>query len=352
VLKGVIKTLTERQKVILQAIVREYTETGAAVGSKALAARLPIHVSSATIRNEMASLEEQGYVQKEHMSSGRIPSLAGYRYYVDHLVNNDAVAHADIQLIQNELSGSFNKIDEIIEESANLLSELTSYTAFTLKPEQADARLSGFRLVPLGNRQVMAILVMDSGEVANQTFTIPRSMSSDQLETVVRLINDQLVGLPITEIVDKLRVEIPAKVGQYMQTPEGFLQIFGRVLDQAATERFFVGGRLNLLNFSVNHNPQDLKSLYQLFDTSDDIASVLSPPDNKVQVKIGNEITNDLLKHYSLVTGTYDVGSHGRGMIAVLGPTRMPYSRMIGLVGAFRQELAAKLLDYYRNLDD
>ena len=99
-LKGVIKTLTERQKVILQAIVREYTETGAAVGSKALAARLPIHVSSATIRNEMASLEEQGYVQKEHTSSGRIPSLAGYRYYVDHLVNNDAVAHADIQLIQ------------------------------------------------------------------------------------------------------------------------------------------------------------------------------------------------------------------------------------------------------------
>lgn len=351
VLKEVIKTLTDRQKLILQAIVREYTETGSAVGSKGLSAHLPIHVSSATIRNEMAALEEAGYVQKEHTSSGRVPSLLGYRYYVDHLVSDDAVERADIQLIQSELGGSFNKIDEIIEESANLLSELTSYTAFTLKPEQADVRLSGFRLVPLGNRQVMAIMVLDNGDVANQTFTVPRNIASDQLEAVVRLINDQLVGLQLPEIMEKLRVQIPAQVGQYLQTPSGFLEILGHVLDQAATERFFVGGRLNLLNFSADQDPQVLKSMYQLFDTSTDIASVLSPPDNQVQVKIGDEITNDLLKDYSLVTGTYDVGPHGRGMIAVLGPTRMPYSRMIGLIGAFRQELAAKLLDYYRELD-
>ncbi|MGV0167557.1 heat-inducible transcriptional repressor HrcA [Furfurilactobacillus sp. WILCCON 0119] len=346
------KTITDRQKMVLQAIVRAYTETGAAVGSKALATWLPIHVSSATIRNDMAALEEAGYVQKEHTSSGRVPSLAGYRYYVDHLVNDNVVDHTDIQLIQNELSGSFSKIDEIVEESANLLSKLTSYTAFTLRPEQADARLSGFRLVPLGNRQVMAILVMDSGDVANQTFVLPRDMDSDQLEAVVRLINDQLVGLPLTQVMEKLRVEIPAQVSQYMQTPNGFLNLFGQVLDKAAADRYFVGGRLNLLNFSTNHDLHDFKSLYQLFDTTDDIASVLSPPDSQVQVQIGDEITNDLLKDYSLVTGTYDVGAHGRGMIAVLGPTRMPYSRMIGLVGAFREELAAKLLDYYRHLDE
>lgn len=352
VLKEVIKTLTDRQKLILQAIVREYTDTGAAVGSKALTNRLPIHVSSATIRNEMAALEEAGYVQKEHTSSGRVPSLAGYRYYVDHLVNDDPVANNDIALIQSELGGSFSKIDEIVEESANLLSKLTSYTAFTLRPEQADVQLSGFRLVPLGNHQVMAILVMDNGDVANQTFSIPRSMETDQLESVVRLINDQLVGLPLPEVMLKLNTEIPAQIKQYMQTPDGFLGLFNQVLDQAAAERFFVGGRLNLLNFSVNRDPQDLKSLYQLFDTSDDIASVLSPPDNQVRVKIGDEIRNDLLKDYSLVTATYDVGQHGRGMIAVLGPTRMPYSRMIGLVGAFRHELAAKLLDYYRHLDE
>ena len=159
--------LTQRQKKILQAIVRQYTSTGQPVGSKHLAEKLPFKVSSATVRNEMAVLEDNDLILKEHSSSGRIPSKRGYRYYVDNLLDPQAVTDNDLVVIQNSLGSGFQKIDEIISHSADILSNLTSYTAFTLKPEQESVRLSGFRVVPLGNHKVIAILVTDSGEVEN-----------------------------------------------------------------------------------------------------------------------------------------------------------------------------------------
>ncbi|KRM76568.1 heat-inducible transcriptional repressor HrcA [Secundilactobacillus collinoides] len=344
-------TLTDRQKMILKAIVRDYTSSGVPVGSKALAAQLPMHVSSATVRNEMAALEELGLINKTHSSSGRIPSVKGYRYYVDHLVQPDPVKANDIDIIKSSLDGQFLKIDEIIETSAQILSNLTSYTAFTLKPELQDSKLSGFRLVPLGKRQVMAVLVTDNGDAETQTFNLAPGVTGEQLEAVVRLINDQLVGKSLREVLQELQTKIPQEVTKYLQSPEGFLKIFGDVLTQAAQERYYVGGRLNLLNFSDSSDVDELKSLYTLMDRTDDMADVLGRPSDHIQVKIGSEMTNAILRDYSLITATYEVGDHGKGVIALLGPTRMPYSRMIGLVGTFRQELAKRLTDYYRYFD-
>ncbi|QBO36863.1 heat-inducible transcriptional repressor HrcA [Periweissella cryptocerci] len=347
--------LTDRQKLILKAIVRSYTDTGHAVGSKALVESLPISVSSATIRNEMATLEETGLIQKEHTSSGRIPSVAGYRYYVDHLNDIDlSVGQQELSLIRDSMVGNYAKVDEIIAQSTNMLSQLTSFTALAVKPEAIDAKLSGFRLVPLGNHQVMAILVTDDGDVESQQFSVPREVSGDQLEAIVRLVNDRLVGQPLQTVIHRLATDIPMLVGQYLQSPSGFLHTFGQVLDRAASDQFFVGGRLNLLDFSRVDDSDTIKDLYQLLNNKADMHDVMGGSDaNKpVSVRIGDEISNDLLKNYSLLTANYDVGDHGKGMIAILGPTRMPYSRTIGLLGAFRQELTNKLLNYYQFFDE
>ena len=348
--------LTQRQKKILQAIVRQYTSTGQPVGSKHLAEKLPFKVSSATVRNEMAVLEDNDLILKEHSSSGRIPSKRGYRYYVDNLLDPQAVTDNDLVVIQNSLGTGFQKIDEIISHSADILSNLTSYTAFTLKPEQESVRLSGFRVVPLGNHKVIAILVTDSGEVENQSFTLPADIDTDALQAVIRMINDQLVGLPLSEVVKRLKDDIPLQVLHYMHSPDGFLDIFDNVLSQAARERFFVGGRLNLLDFSSTHDPPAIQALYGLLDKNDNLSNILDSTltsDNGVNVKIGQEISkNKLLDDYSLITASYNVEQYGRGIIAVLGPTRMPYSRTIGIVNAFRQELAKRLLDFYRHYYD
>ncbi|QER67622.1 heat-inducible transcriptional repressor HrcA [Paucilactobacillus nenjiangensis] len=344
--------LTKRQSDILQAIVRHYTATGQPVGSKLLADSLPEKVSSATIRNEMAALEEMGLIAKEHSSSGRVPSTVGYRYYVDNLLDKQAVDASDVAIIQNSFGQDFNKIDEIVARSADILSDLTTFTTFTLKPEQKMARLSGFRLVPLGNQQVMAILVTDSGDVESQTFTIPRDMNTDELESVIRLINDQLSGLPLTEVLTRLQQDIPLRIKSYMRSPSGVLNIFDNILSHVSSEQFFVGGKMNLLGFSHNHDPNSLQALYGLLDQNESLSTVLDPLDDNINVRIGSEISNKLLDDFSLITATYDVDQYGKGIIAVLGPTRMPYSRTIGLVSAFREELAKQMLDYYHRYYD
>ncbi|QZN93844.1 heat-inducible transcriptional repressor HrcA [Limosilactobacillus panis] len=344
--------LTQRQKAILQAIVRQYTSTGQPVGSKHLAEKLPFKVSSATIRNEMAVLEDHQLIKKEYSSSGRVPSKRGYRYYVDHLLDANALTDNDLVVIQNSLGTSFQKIDEIVSHSADILSDLTSYTAFTLKP---DVRLSGFRVVPLGNHKVIAILVTDSGDVESQSFTLPRNFDTDALQAVIRMINDQLVGRPLTEVVKRLNDDIPKRIMQYMHGSDGFLDLFDNVVSRAARERFFVGGRLNILGFSNNQDPQALQVLYSLIDQNDELSHLLDTgsDDKDVNVRIGSEIAKDqVLKDYSLITASYDVDQYGKGIIAVLGPTRMPYSRTIGIVNAFRQELAKRLLDFYRHYYD
>lgn len=344
--------LTDRELLILQAIVQIYTSDGQPVGSKALVSQLPMHVSSATIRNEMATLEEIGLLKKTHSSSGRIPSIQGYRYYVDHLLKPDKVQSSDLRRIRSSFNHQFQEIDDIVAESADMLSKLTSYTAFTVKPELKDAKLEGFRLVPLGNHRVMAILVTDNGDVQNRTFKVPSNVDPEALEAVIRIINDELVGLTLSEVFKRLATDIPNQIGKYIETPEGFLDVFEDVLKKSATERFFVGGQLNLLDFSKQHDLGAIRSLYRLMNHSTDLASVLGSPDQNIKVQIGNEITNNLLKNYSLITATYDVDQHGKGVIAVLGPTSMPYSKMIGLVGAFRTELARRLIDYYHDIDD
>ena len=344
--------LTQRQEAILQAIVRQYTDTGQPVGSKGLVDKLPMKVSSATIRNEMAFLEHEGLVVKEHSSSGRVPSRKGYRYYVDHLLDPNSVSNNDLVVIQNSLGTNFAKLDEIISHSADILSQLTSLTAFTIKPEQKDARLSGFRLVPLGNQKVTGILVTDTGEVENQTFRIPSDMDTEALEAVMRMINDELNGKRLVEVVQRLKTDIPVQVHRYLESPEGFLDVFDSILSQAERERFFVGGRLNLMGIAGKQSPSEMKALYELLDTSDRISRIIDSDNDGsgINVRIGNEIANsDVLNNYSLITAKYDVDQYGEGIIAVLGPTAMPYSRTIGIVDAFRKELAKRLLDYYHH---
>lgn len=345
--------LTKRQLLVLKEIIRSFTESGQPVGSKTLMAELPIHVSSATIRNDMAALEEQGLIKKTHSSSGRVPSTKGYRFYLDNLVEPTAVSANEIAAIQQGFGGHFYKIDEIVAQSARILSNLTSYTAITLGPEVTNLKLTGFRMVPLGNHQVMAILVTSNGSVESQLFTLQPEVDSDGVEKAIRIINDELVGLSLGEVAQKLQTEVPAVLFKYMTSPDGFLDIFGNVLKKAAAERFYVGGRLNLMDYLGDNDVDQLKRLLAMMDSEQGNVNALLGPlhDSHIKVKLGSELTPDVLANLSLLTANYSVGEHGTGMIALIGPTQMPYSKMIGLLDAFREELAKRLTDYYSHFD-
>lgn len=344
--------LTDRQKNILQIIIRDYTRTGMPVGSKALASEFPTHVSSATVRNDMAALESKGLITKTHFSSGRVPSIEGYRYYVDNLVEPDPLDDSVEDLIKSSFNSEFNRIDEIVQESAKVLSDLTNYMALTFNPESGDdVTLGGFRLVKLDDRQVMAIIVTNNGHVVNKIFRLA-NVSSEQLETIVNIINSELVGKPLRQVLEKLKFDIPMLMTKYIQTPEGFLKIFGEMLNEAGKDKVHVDGELNLLRFVERQDVDRLKPLYNLLGTEDTVQKIINTKSNDVQVRIGGELRNDLLKDYSIITGTYDLKEYGHGVIAVVGPTRMPYSKVIGIVGALREELTKKLLGYYDDDQD
>ncbi|MFV0560900.1 MAG: heat-inducible transcriptional repressor HrcA [Enterococcus sp.] len=342
--------LTQRQNDILRLIIQNYTTTGLPVGSKTLMSE-GIEASSATIRNDMKALEEVGLLLKTHSSSGRIPSADGYRYYVDHLLKPVRASQTDMQTIRRSLGKDFHEINEIIQQSAEILSSLTSYTAFSLGPEVKDRRLTGFRIVPLNDRQIIAIIVTDRGNVESQVFTIPTNIGSQELEKMVHLINERLVGEPLIAVYHKLRTEIPMILHKYFQTPEGILNLFDTVLGQAFEDKIYVSGQMNLLDYEPQQSLHQFKSMYSFMKDSEELTQLFEPTDSQVHIRIGSEIGNDLLQNMSIIQASYKIEGHGKGTIALLGPTNMPYSRMFGLVDAFRRELADKLENYYRSLD-
>lgn len=344
--------LTERQELILKTIIQDFTQDHEPVGSKTVMKQLPIKVSSATIRNEMATLEEKGLIEKTHSSSGRIPSSEGYRYYLDNLVEPLRLPENVYDKIVYQLDRPFHQVNEIVQEAAKILSDLTNYTAFAEGPENHGVTVTGFRIVPLSNSQIMAILVTSDGNVQNQVYALPHHIHGDEIEKAVRMINDELVGKSLKEITPTLLKGLANQQIAGTHSAE-LLSLVEDVIKDAASEQMYVDGQINLLNNSSEKNVNDIRSLYELVDHNDLISNLMgdcekvASPDLPVQVTLGSELPNDLLKNYSLVTARYNVGEHGEGTIALLGPTNMPYSQMIGLLEYFRNELAKKLLDYY-----
>ncbi|WEV40795.1 heat-inducible transcriptional repressor HrcA [Lactobacillus sp. ESL0681] len=344
--------LTERQELILKTIINDFTQTHDPVGSKTVMSQLPIKVSSATIRNEMAALEEKGLIEKTHSSSGRIPSTAGYRYYLDNLVEPLQLPENVYQHIMQQLDQPFHQVNEIVQEAAKILSDLTNYTAFAEGPESRNVTITGFRIVPLFNRQIMAILVTSDGNVQNQVYNLPRHISGDEIERAVRLLNDKLVGKSLDEVTPSLLAKSLGKHTSSQQANE-LIALVEDVLKDAASDQMYVDGQINLLSNSSVGDASHIRSLYDLVDRNDLLSRLLDTSDDRqlggrsVRVRLGSELPGDLLKDYSLLTAEYNVGSHGKGMIALLGPTNMPYSQVLGLLEYFRNELAKKLLDYY-----
>lgn len=344
--------LTERQVLILKSIIHLYTKYKQPIGSKKLIQESGLHASSATIRNEMVQLEELGLLTKTHSSSGRVPSIYGYRYYVDYLIHPYQADPKDVASIKQSLENPFWQVDEIVLASAEALSELTNYTAISLGPEIKGSKLTGFRIVPLNERRVIAVLTTDKGHIESQVFALPEYVNSSDLEKIVRLFNDELVGETLRTVFKRLKTDLPILIHQHIRTAEGILTILDNLFTDTVKKRIHVEGRMNMLDYSNDLNIEQFKSLYDLMDGEHDLSPLLSFKNEGITVQIGKELNNKLLDDFSLISATYDVNEFGTGVIALLGPTSMPYPEMISLVDVFREELSKKIKQYYHSSEN
>jgi len=340
--------LTARQLLIFKCIVEEFVETAEPVGSKTLMAKYQLPYSSATIRNEMSFLEEHGYLEKTHTSSGRVPSTAGYRFYVDTLLqpNVDDDVKNQVSVMLGERHRSLN---EIIQESCQILSELTHLTTVALGPNSDYERLQNITLVPLGEHRVTAIIVTDKGHVENRMFEIKNNAYLEDLTSCVSVMNDLLDGTPINQVVYRLERDVKPVLSARIKEHEVLFNAFLEAFMKFANSHIYFSGKENLLYQPEYNDVNKLRKLVSAFENSQSWKN-LEPIalEDGISVRIGTDSPIEELSDVSVISASFKTGEESKGSISVIGPTRMPYEKVVSLVEYISQSLEEVILSERR----
>lgn len=341
--------LTDRQLLILQVIVDDFIRSAQPVGSRSLSKKKEISFSSATIRNEMADLEELGFIEKTHTSSGRVPSEKGYRYYVDHLLSPQVLNQRDISVIQSIFAEKIYEFETIIQKSAKILSDLTNYTSIVLGPAASINKLKKIQIIPLNKETAVAIFVTDTGHVENRTFYLPPAINPSDLEKTVNILNERLTGVSLEELNNKIYKEVAVLLKQHIHNYDAMLQAVSDSLKLTVNEKLFFGGKTNMLSQPEFHDVSKIRNLLTMIDQEEWLYRLIREDSEGIHVKIGRENKNSAMENCSLITATYSIGAEQLGTIAILGPTRMEYSRVISLLSILSRDLTHVLTKLYQN---
>ncbi|RDI44022.1 heat-inducible transcription repressor HrcA [Falsibacillus pallidus] len=341
--------LTDRQLFILQVIVDDFIRSAQPVGSRTLSKKEEISFSSATIRNEMADLEELGFIEKTHTSSGRVPSDKGYRFYVDNLLSPQKLNPKDVGVIRSIFADKLYEMEKIVQNSAKILSELTNYTAIILGPEVKENKLKRLQIVPLNQDTAVAIIITDTGHVENKLFPVPPGLDSSGLEKLVNILNSRLSGTPLADLKDKIYKEVAHILSQHIQNYDSIMKTMAETITVPNHEKIFFGGKTNMLNQPEFNDVQKIRSIMNLIEQEQGIYDLFKKAPKGIHVKIGKENNNITMENCSLITATYSMGDEQLGKIAILGPTRMEYSRVISLLDFLTHDMSLALTNLYQS---
>lgn len=340
--------LTERQLLILQVIIDDFIRSAHPIGSRSLAKKGEISLSSATIRNEMADLEELGFIEKTHTSSGRIPSEKGYRFYVDHLLSPEQIQQQELKQIRAIFQDKIYEMENIIQNSAKVLSELTKYTAIVLGPTVSENKLTKFQILPLNEEAAVAIIVTNTGHVEHKLVSLPKSINRSDLEKTVNILNTRLVGVPLNELHSKLFKELTELFKEHLDNYDLMLKSLTDVLKVPLNEKLYYGGKINMLKQPEFQDISKIKDLLNLIEEEKNVSQLLNKIPFGINVKIGTENNNPAMENCSLISATYSIGDEQIGKIAILGPKRMQYSKVISLLNLLSNDLSIMLSKLYQ----
>lgn len=340
--------LSERQKMILSAIVDDYIRSAEPVGSRSISKRGDVAFSPATIRNEMSDLEELGFLEQPHTSAGRIPSEKGYRYYVDHLLAQGAVTRPDLNLMKTFFAERLQEMEQVIQQVASMLSGLTNYTSIVLGPEVFNTTLRMIQVVPLDEVSAVAIIVTSTGQVENKVFRIPPGVRMEEIEKFVRILNERLKGVPLFQLRSKIYTEISEELSKHVSGYDDLLKVFEEVVVSDKQDRIFLAGSTNLLVQPEFKDVERVKSFLDLLEETPTLFKIIGSAPEGLQVRIGSENTVAAINNCSLITATYAVDGKTLGTIGILGPTRMEYGKVIGILNHFSQDMAQIMQRWYK----
>lgn len=334
--------LDDRKNKVLQAIIEDYVSTADPVGSRTIARKYHLGVSPATIRNEMADLEELGFLEQPHTSAGRIPSDKGYRYYVDSLMETKTISESDSDLIRRSFKRKLVEIDSLIRETARLLSDTTQLTAVMTGPQMHRAHFQELRLVPVSTDKAVLIYITDTGFVENQVVELPVEVTMLELERVSTVLNDQLRGQAVEQLSRSALHSLQQELSRYGALMEQTLMFLEQKLNTAEHQRFYLGGATHMLNQPEFRNVDKVRTLLGLLEDERVVTEVLAPGEDQgaPSIQIGEEIKVRELTDCSVVSATYRLGEEVIGRVGVIGPKRMEYARVVGIINSVTTQLS------------
>ena len=341
--------LTERQQQILQIVVEHYISEAEPVGSRMVSKRGNMPYSPATIRNEMADMEEMGFLEQPHTSAGRIPSEKGYRYYVDRLIQPMMISVEQIWELKRLLTEKMVHTEQAIQQTTEILSNLTNYTAFVLGPEVYEASLKYLQLIPITNQTAVVIIITNTGHVENHKVTIPEGIPLNEVEKLVNLLNQKLKNVPLYQLKTRLYEEVAEEIKRHLSEYEAWMRFLESLLAvRKSEERVYMSGTAKILSHPEFQDVNKVRVLFEWLEDQQELANLLEESKEGIQVYIGQENKAKAINHCSLVTFTHLVDGRMIGTIGFLGPTRMHYNKVIGLLRALSSDLTSLFTRWYQ----
>ncbi|WP_060913510.1 heat-inducible transcriptional repressor HrcA [uncultured Gemella sp.] len=329
--------LIDRQVLILQSIVENFITTNQPVGSKQIAQN--IDFSSATIRNDMSKLEKEGLIKKTHISSGRVPSEKGYRYYVDYIKKDYELSNSENEKLKQLSGGDIVSENNYLEKNAIVLSDLTDCTAVILAPTKTDRRINKIEVILLSSRSILVILVTNIGEVFQQNYKLDADFTVEDIAEINKLLQSYFYDVDMATAHVMIHGELEKYLKNKVNNYDMIVVALNRLLQNKIKKTVALGGKYNLLKQPDIDNVEKLKEVVSLLE-DDKIVELLDNNEvtDKPSIKIGTELKLGNIDDLSLVSSSYNT-SKGQGVIAVFGPKRMDYSKIMTLIACVRDNL-------------
>ena len=329
--------LIDRQVLILQSIVENFITTNQPVGSKQIAQN--IDFSSATIRNDMSKLEKEGLIKKTHISSGRVPSEKGYRYYVDYIKKDYELSNSENEKLKQLSGDDIVSENNYLEKNAIVLSDLTDCTAVILAPTKTDRRINKIEVILLSSRSILVILVTNIGEVFQQNYKLDADFTAEDIAEINKLLQSYFYDVDMATAHVMIHGELEKYLKNKVNNYDMIVVALNRLLQNKIKKTVALGGKYNLLKQPDIDNVEKLKEVVSLLE-DDKIVELLDNNEvtDKPSIKIGTELKLGNIDDLSLVSSSYNT-SKGQGVIAVFGPKRMDYSKIMTLIACVRDNL-------------
>ena len=334
--------LTDRKIKILEAIINDYIQTAEPIGSRTIAKRYGLGISSATIRNEMSDLEDMGFIIQPHASSGRIPSDKGYRLYVDRLMRRRELTDDEARFLKQVIINNINQIDYMMQETARAIAVLTNYATIVSEPAIKKTRIRHIQFVPVDEGSFVMVLVTDKKVVKNHLIYMENSPNENTLQKLSKLVNDTLRNHSLEDIDSGLVNRIATQAGENSDVVWTVMNAVVDVIQAEDDVQIYTSGIKNILSFPGFSDVEKAKAMFQVLEEKDMLITLLGKNNTeKIQVVIGAENNLALLEDCSVIKANYNVGSQNFGSIGIIGPKRMDYSQVVSVLSGILKHINA-----------